>query len=187
MIRYAKRENVFEKTERVWTVEPDALVWSGMDGTFARAPWTDVLSVRLTYAPTRMKPWRHKLTLKTRDGAVWTIDNAHFQGVGEFEDRSGSFTPFVLACVERIAALAPAARARLGSDPLAYWAQLAFVALMFGLLAFVIIALPTPFGAVIWIKLGLIAVMLPVMFSFAVRAWPRSADLDAEAFREALP
>jgi len=187
MIRYAKRENAFEKAERVWTVEPDALVWSGIDGTYARIPWTDVVAVRLVYAPTSLKTWRHKLTLKGRNGATWIIDNAHFKGVGEFEDRSAAFSPFAMACIERIAAAAPAARAALGSDPMAYWTQLAFVAAMVTLLAVVIILLPTPFGALIWIKLALIAAMLPAMARFVIRSWPRTVPLDPEAFRAALP
>lgn len=187
MIRYAKRENAFERTERVWIVDPEALVWTGADGTFARMPWPEVTAIRLTYAPTRLKTWRYKLTLKARNGASWVIDNTHFRGIGDFEDRSASFSPFVLACVERVRDRAPGAVARLGSDPVAYWAQVGFVAAMFALLAVVIVVLPTPFGGVIWVKLALIALTLPVMFSFVTKSWPKAVALRPEAFQPELP
>lgn len=187
MVHYSKRENAFEKGERVWTVEDEGLLWRLPTGVELGMAWAGVRQVRLTYAPTELKTWRHKLTLVGRRSGTWTIDNAHFKGIGEFEDRSASFNPFVMACVEKVAAAAPGATARLGSDPLAYWAQLGFVAAMFALLAVVVVALPTEFSGPTWAKLGIIVAMLPVGLLFVVRSWPRRVALDPEAFREALP
>jgi len=186
MIAYAKRENVLEKDERRWVVETGGLRQSWPRNRDQLLPWRDVREIRLTFAPTRFKPWRYKLTLRGPDGAR-VIDNAHFAGVGNFEDRSDSFRPFVLACVERVAALAPGAEARLGAAPLAYWAQLLLVAVVYALLAMIVIALPINFTGLIWAKLALIVVMLPVFFAFVTRSWPRRIALDVEAFRAALP
>lgn len=186
MIVYAKRENVFEKGERRWVVEAQGVRQVWPQGGELLLRWADLREIRLTYAPTRFKTWRHKLTLRGPGGA-WVIDNVHFAGVGNFEDRSGTFGPFVLACVDHIAAQAPGATARLGSAPLAYWAQLVFVAAAFSTLAFVIIALPVSFSGMIWVKLALVAAMMPVLFAFVVRSRPRRIALDVEAFREALP
>lgn len=186
MIVHARRENVFEKAERRWFIDAD-----GLRRTIPGQPdpvlaWAEVVELRLTYAPTRFKPWRHKLTLRSRR-ETWVIDNVHFKGVGDFEDRSATFNPLVLACVERVREAAPGAIGRLGSAPLAYWAQLIFVTAAFALLAMVIVAFPVNFSGLIWVKLGLIVVSLPVLFGFAIRSWPRRAPLDAEAFRKALP
>lgn len=186
MIVYAKRENLFEKTERRWAVEPEGLRQVQEGGPGVLMPWSAVREIRLTYAPTRAKTWRHKLTLRVSRGS-WVIDNVHFAGIGSFEDRSASFGPFVLACVEHVRDAAPGAVARLGSDPLAYWAQMGFVTVMFVLLAAVVVALPVNFTGLIWVKLGLIAVMLPVLAGFMVKSWPRTTTLDPEAFRAALP
>jgi hypothetical protein len=186
MIAYAKRENVFETGERRWSVEDEGLRQSFPQGGDAGVRWDRVREVRLTYAPTRFKTWRHKLTLRGPKGD-WVIDNVHYVGVGNFEDRSDTFGPLVLACVERVAAAAPGATARLGSAPLAYWAQLLFVAAAFSLLAFVVIALPTAFSGMIWLKLLLIVAMLPVLATFVVKSRPRRIALDPEAFRAALP
>lgn len=186
MIAYAKRENLFEKGEHRWTVEPEGLRQSFPQGGEIGLRWDRVREIRLTYAPTRFKTWRHKLTLVGPAGA-WVIDNVHFAGVGNFEDRTATFAPFVLACVERVAALAPGATARLGSAPLADWAQLAFVAAAFALLALAVIALPVSFSGMVWVKLLLVAAMMPVLLNFVVRSRPRRIALDVEAFRDALP
>lgn len=186
MIDYAKRENVLEKAERRWVIDADGLHSLVPGNPEAIMPWSAVREIRLTFAPTRMKSWRHKLTLRT-GSATWTIDNGHYKGMGDFEDRSDRFNPFVLACVERVREAAPGATARLGSSPVAYWAQVLFVAVMFALLALVVIALPTTWSAFLWIKLALILAMLPVFFSFVVRSWPRKVALDPDAFRSALP
>lgn len=186
-MRYAKRANAFGAGEDVWTVEPDALAHTRPGGGTSRLAWTAVTGVRLAYGPTRMKTNRHTLTLTTRDGAAWAIDNMHFAGIGNFEDRSETFTPFVLACVERVAALSPDARARLGSTAGAYWSQLLFVSVTFALLAAVILMLPFTFSWLIIAKLVLIVAMLPVMFRWLGHARPRKIALDVEAFRAALP
>lgn len=186
-MRYAKRANAFGAGEDAWTVETGALAHARPGGETSRLAWSAVTGVRLAYAPTRMKTNRHTLTLTTHDGAAWAIDNMHFAGIGNFEDRSESFTPFVLACVERVAARSPGARARLGSTAAAYWGQLAFVSAMFALLAAVILMLPIPFSWLIIAKLLLIAAMLPVMFRWVGHARPRKIALDPEAFRAALP
>lgn len=187
MTAYAKRENVFEKAERVWTVGEDALVWRRPGRGAARMAWTEVAALAVAYAPTRLKADRHRLTLRAADGRAWTVDNMSFRGVGDFEDRSETFTPFALACVARVAAASPGAKARIGATALEYWGQLAFVGAMFALLAVVILALPVTFGGVFWVKLAVIAGMLPVLVRWIVAARPRTVALDPEAFREALP
>lgn len=186
MIAYGKRENLFEKGERRWVVESGGLRQSWPQGGDLVLRWADVREIRLTYAPTRFKTWRHKLILRGPAGA-WVIDNVHFAGIGSFEDRTEAFAPFVLACVERVAALAPGATARLGSAPLAYWAQLLFVGAAFALLALVVVALPVSFSGMVWVKLALVAAMLPVLAAFVVRSRPRRIALEVEAFRAALP
>jgi hypothetical protein len=39
----------------------------------------------------------------------------------------------------------------------------------------------------IWVKLALVAAMMPVFFAFVVRSRPRRIALTVEAFRESLP
>lgn len=187
MIQYAKRANAFEKGEQDWTVSPEALIWSRPGAGTASLPWREVVEVRLAFAPTRLKPARYLLSLTARGGRRWTVDNQHFAGIANFEDRSARFTPFVLGCVERVAALAPGARARLGASAGSYWAQLVFVTAMFALLVAILILLPTPLGAVVWIKAVIVIASLPLLARWVRRARPRRVSLDARTFRAALP
>lgn len=187
MVRYAKRGNVFDKGEEAWFVEPDHLVRTTPEGDQDRVAWREVALVRLKYAPTRWNGNRHQFSFTTTGGDLWSVDNIHCVGVGNFEDRSETFTPFVLAAIARIAALAPDAEAKLGTTGLAYWSQLLFASAMFALLVVVLLVLPGSLSWMILVKLALIAAMLPVMFSWIGRARPRKVALDVEVFRDALP
>jgi len=184
---YSKRENAFEKGEHVWRVEDDCLVWTRPGGDSLTLLWKDVGAVRAAFAPTRWKTWRHVFELTTRKGARLLIDNAHFKSVGDFEDRSPSFIPFVIACIDRVVALAPDARASVGAGPLGDFGQLAFMLGMMALLAFVLVALPTPLGWLVIVKMALIAFMLPAAAVWAVRSRPRTVPLSLGAFLPGLP
>lgn len=184
---YSKRENAFEKGEHIWRVEDDCLVWTRPGGDSLTLLWKDVGAVRAAFAPTEWKTWRHVFELTTRKGAKLLIDNAHFKSVGDFEDRSASFVPFVLACIDRVVALAPDARGRIGAGAASYFGQLAFALSMMALLVFVLVALPTPLGGLIFLKLALIGVMLPVAAVWAVRSRPRTVPLAVDAFLPGLP
>lgn len=189
MTTYSKRENAFEKGEHVWNAGPDTLVWTRPTGEAVTLLWRDVASVRAAYAPTRFKSWRHVLELKTRRGASILIDNGHFKGVGDFEDRSKTFTPFALACIERVAAHAPQAKAWLGSGPAGYWAQVLFAGGMLALLMVVLFTLPIGNGIawIVFAKLAFIAVSLPLAIRWMIVSRPRSGRLTEEAFRPVLP
>lgn len=121
---YSKRENGFETGEHRWSVEDHALIWTRPAGDSLTLPWKDVGAVRAAHAPTRARTWRRVLELTTRKGSKLLIDNSHFKGIADFEDRSSTFVPFVLACLERVLAQAPDARARVGSSPAGYFGQL---------------------------------------------------------------
>ncbi len=184
---YSKRENAFEKGEHVWRVEHDCLVWTRPGGDSLTLLWKDLGAVRAAFAPTRAKPWRHVFELATRKGSKLLIDNSHFKGIGDFEDRSPRYIPFVLACLEHVIAQAPDARASLGASPAGYVGQLVFMLSMLALLVFVLITLPTPLGWLVLVKLALIVVMLPTAVLWAVRARPRSVPLTIDAFMPGLP
>ncbi|MBI1407413.1 MAG: hypothetical protein GC145_14975 [Caulobacter sp.] len=184
---YAKRETVFERGEHQWRVEPQALVWIQPGGESLTILWRDVTSLRAAFAPTKWKPWRHLIEIRTRQGRRLTIDNSHFRKAGDFEDRSASFRPFALAVIERVGAAAPEARGWVGASPGGYAGQLLFMVLGLGAMILVLIALPLPLPGVVLIKLALIAVSLPTAALWAIRARPRQAAITAEAFAPGLP
>ena len=183
---YAKRENAFEKAEHVWRVEDDCLIWTRPTGESLTLLWKDVGAIRAAYAPTRWKSWRYIFELTTRKGSKLLIDNGHFKKVGDFEDRSATFIPFVLAIVDRVIAHAPDAKASIGASPASYFGQLGFMLSMMALLAWVLIMLPTPLGWLVILKLLLIAAMLPIAWNWAVKSRPRRTELSLGAMLPAL-
>lgn len=187
MVSYAQRHSSLDAGELVWTVEPDVLACRRPDGGQARLLWREIVAVRTAYAPTRRKPWRHLLALKATGGRSLTIDNGHYRGLGDFEDRRASFTPFAHACIEAVARAAPNARASVGATPLAYGVQLLFALAILALLALVLLALPTPLGPLVLVKLALLAAAMPVFFLWTFKSRPRRRDLDVLSLSAGLP
>jgi len=175
---YRKRENLFEKGEREWRVENDALVCRMPDGTERRVPWTEIKALQLRYYPTMAKPWLHQITIQTPRTRV-TIDNGHFAGVADFEDRTASYAPFLRATLTQIQAQAPGVRVHFGSQSGPFWAQLAFVSLSLIVLAAVLLLLPlpAPFPVVVIVKLGVILYGLAMLPRWIRKNLPRDGDL----------
>ncbi len=181
MTTYRKRENFFEKGEREWRVDPHALVLRTPEGIEMAYAWCDVTTVRLRYAPTRAKTGRYVFDVAFKNGVDWSIDNIHFAGLADFEDRSAAYTPFVHAALARIKAEAPTAKAYAGATPLSYYGQSAFVLVAFAALAAVLITLPVLDGipGVAIVKLLIVAATLPFLIKWLRTSYPRPIMIDA--------
>lgn len=185
---YRRRKSAFSRAEREWRVDEDALV-SVSGGGEQRTPWRDIVGVRLCFEPTRFKPWRYIFELQPRHARKIVIDNAHYISPGNFEDRSVSYTPFVRAALNALAAANPKARALIGETPKRYFFLLLTALLGLGALAFVLVAVPTPLDALPFsaiVKFAIVILMLPVFWRWVIRAVPRGVALDAVPER-ALP
>jgi hypothetical protein len=188
---YRRRRGAISRGEREWRVEEDALVSVGPSGRERRYPWRDIVAVRLRQGPTRIKPFRYVFELQPRHQRRVTIDNAHCIARGRYEERSDSYTPFVRAALERIAAENPKARALMGETPKRYFFLLLAALIGLGALAFVLAAvrtpidaLPAPYAALA--KLLIILGMLPVFWRWVIKALPRGVEISAVPPR-ALP
>jgi len=181
MISYRKRENFFEAGEGVWSVEGDSLVHKRADGTVARRQLSEVASVRLRFAPTNAKTWRYAFEIRFKAGHAWHIDNGHFAGIADFEDRSATFVPFVREVIQLVSQHAPQARAFLGSNWTSYVLQVGFLVIAFSALAAVFLLLPIGPGisGLVVVKLAIIAFFLPVLFKWIRRALPQGVPINA--------
>jgi hypothetical protein len=163
---YAKRQTLFRDEKTEYVVEEDALIIREPGKAELRIPWRNVDSVRLAYAPTRFKTWRHVFVLYLKRGRKIEIDNVHFNAVADFSDYSETYVPFVHAALARIKLEAPGVTARAGSAIVSYILNILIVVAGFSLLAFALITIPTPldympFGA--FVKLAIIIFFLPVL------------------------
>lgn len=177
---FRKRKNIFEKGEWEWIQEPEVLTEVSPAGVQRRLPWSDVISVRLVFSPTRSKTWRHYFQAHYRSGDALEIDNVHCKGFGQFEDRSNDYSAFVRSALRHIAAHSPRAEVTLGLTPLVYTAGLAVMFSALGVLAYAVIMLPLEIGA--WpvtalVKGMMILVAAPAFCLWAVRTRPRRVSL----------
>jgi hypothetical protein len=182
MTSYRKRENVFEKGEREWRVDPHALVLRTVEGAEMAYPWRDVTTVRLRHNPSRFNLQRHAFDVAFKNGIDWSIDNGHYAGFATFEDRTATYTPFVRAALARIAAEAPNAKVYMGSSLASYLAQVALVTVAFLALVAVFLTLPVFESSDPWwigLKLVLIAAMLPPFIIWVRTNYPRAIKIDA--------
>jgi hypothetical protein len=127
--------------------------------------------------------------LQPKRGRKVTLDNAHYLGVGRFEDRSASYTPFVRAALNRLREAKPGMHALIGETPKRYFFLLLVALLILGGLAFALIAFPTPLDGLPYsnlIKLGIILLMLPIFWRWVLGAMPRGVPLD-DIPKRALP
>jgi hypothetical protein len=185
---YRRRRDAISRSEREWRADDDALVTVGTAGHERRFPWKDMISVRLCFEPKRFRPFRYVLEFTPKRGRKITLDNAHYLGVGRFEDRSATYTPFVRAAIERLRAVKPNMHALIGETPKRYFFLLLVALLALGGLAFALVALPTPIDGLPYaslIKFGLILLMLPIFWR-VLGAMPRGVPLD-QIPKRALP
>ena len=119
MPHYSKRESLLEKTERTWTVDEGGLRVSQPGRADVYAPFADIQRVRLTFAPTRLKPNRYACVVWLRNGLKLETDNMHFKGIANFEDRSDSYRAMLEDLLKGIAADRPGFMVNIGSG--AYW------------------------------------------------------------------
>jgi len=180
-IIYRRRRSAISRTEREWRVEDDALVTRGGSGRERRYRWSDIVSVRLLHDPARTRPWRYVFELQPKHARKIVIDNAHYAGDRLFEERSESYTPFVRAAVARWAAEHPKGKALIGETPKRYFFLLIGALIALSVLAYVLVAVPTPLDSLPYaglIKFGIILLMLPIFWRWVLKIVPRGVSPD---------
>jgi len=178
---YRRRGGAISRSEREWRVEDDALVTRGGSGREKRYRWSDIASVRLLHDPVRACSWRYVFELQPKDESKIVIDNAHYCGARDFEDRSDSYTPFVRAAIARWAVTHPKGRVLIGETPKRYFFLLISALLGLGVLAYVLVAVPTPLDALPYanlVKFGIILLMLPIFWRAVLKVMPRGVAPD---------
>lgn len=186
---YNTRRNFFEKAECEWRVEDDALVMRTAVGGEIRYPWKNLRRVQLSFAPTQWKPWRYVFALNFWGQPRLVIDNAYFEGIGDFRDRSAAYVPFVREALAKIAVTAPQAKVHAGYNTASYVFNVLIVVAAFLGLALVVFLLPLPLDAwpaIAFVKLPIIAALLPLFFRWLRRARPRDVAI-SDIPEDALP
>jgi hypothetical protein len=116
------------------------------------------------------------------------IDNASYQSLGRYEERSDTYGAFVRAAINRLQATKPDMTALIGETPRRYFFFLLLSLLALCAAAYVLIAVRTPIDGLPYamlIKFALVLLMLPVLWR-VLGAMPRGVAI-TEIPERALP
>lgn len=180
-VTYCRRGGAISGSEREWRVDDDALVSRGASGREKRYRWSDIVSVRLLHDPVRARSWRYVFELQPEHDRKIVIDNAHYLGARDFEERSESFTPFVRAAIARWALAHPKGRVLIGETPKRYFFLLIAALIFLCVLAYFLVAVRTPLDAMPYanlVKFGIILLMLPIFWRSVLKIVPRGVAPD---------
>jgi len=129
---HSVRNSLIDK-ERSFSLGADALHWRDAAGE-GRMPYAEVRDMRLI-GYTALIGEALQCTLRDRNGGKVKIRSAHYRSLGNFEDRTATYAPFVAGLAKRIAAQAPDAKFIAGSTAL--W----IVWLVLGVLCAIVVGL----------------------------------------------
>ncbi|MGV6800589.1 MAG: hypothetical protein ACWA5L_01555 [bacterium] len=174
-MEYHWRVGVLEKKPRHLIVGDGYIREISSTGRDFRIEVSQLKTMRFTYAPTRMKPNRYMFTLIDSSGQKIRIENMSYQGAGGFADQSAAFVQLVKEILLVVFHYRPDMTLHAGAPALSYFAQLTFVSIVFVALAGLLMMVPLGTGSLTsYLKLGIILFFIPVLFSWVIRARPRS-------------
>lgn len=136
-LTHSKREHIGESHQRLWQVTPQGLTIIDADARPVRIDYRDIQSLRIAYAPTQLKLWRYVAELTLNSGRSFVIDNGHYQGIGDFEERSDSFRLMIEALFSALKQHNPDAALITGEHSARHWGYSIMLCLSLLLLAWV--------------------------------------------------
>ncbi|MFD2257591.1 hypothetical protein ACFSSA_12985 [Luteolibacter algae] len=164
--------------EKTWKIAGKSLI-IGIDGfSDTEIPLSAIGEIRLEFAPSRVQTNRFRCKITCPPGGTYLIQNEHFKGVMSFEDRSETYNDFIRALISRTDQLNPACTFRAGISAIRWWLNLLFTCVIFLFLALTLLFLYTAIGALVIVKLLIIAFFIPVLVRWFIRNKPKNFSPD---------
>jgi len=159
----------------VWTLGPDALERTEGNGATKKMAYGEVKELRLLHDPARAAPNRFRCDLNSVAGHRVALMSKSFVTPGVYEDRAGSYTPFLRELIRRVGAAAPRCKFYAGQTPWSFYGGHALA--LIGVL--ILAHLAARFGglppnAALTLKIVMTVAYLAMAFLSAKRRRPRS-------------
>lgn len=154
---HALRKSVLEKTDRCWRITGDTLHIAQAPLNVS-IPLEKIAELSFSYEPGRFTGNRYVMGITTNTGWRAEIDNQHWAGVGQFEDRSATFRPLAELLLARLRLANPQARLVTGSGS-GMW--LGMIVAASGLIALFMVVLMIGGPIIAMIKLAILAFFVP--------------------------
>jgi len=170
--------------ERVWTLRGDTL-WMITDGQAdIPFPLRAMIKLRLEFAPSRFQRNRYRCYISHPGGHSALIQNEHYKGIADFEDRSESYRNLVIALIRRTSACNHGCQMTTGTSLWSWLLQTGFLLVAYGFLAIVLILMWTAVGWLVLVKLGIIIFLTPAAIGWVMKNRP--STFSAQAIPEKL-
>lgn len=158
--------------ERIWKLLGDTL-WMCTEGQAdIPIPLASIRRIRLSFDPSRSRTNLFRCHIHNHTGKIAVIQNIHFKGFASFEDMSPAYCSFVETLVPRVASLSPGCVFATGTSWLGWTANAVFLFITFSFLVLAMIWFYTAIGALVIIKLILIAFFIPLVIRWFLRNKP---------------
>jgi len=174
-VAHRTRRSILDN-EATWKLGETAVERSATGESDRRIPYADIAETRLSYDPTRFESSRYRCDIVAKSGVRERIVSVSYSSPANFESRAATYTPFVRALAREVGRANPDCRFIAGKKPLTYFAEHAFLLAILLLLASTLYLTGMPVGGVVAIKLGLLAVYVPVMLRYTRINRPRRFD-----------
>lgn len=153
--------------------EDDALHWQA-GRSKGQIAFADITRIRLvTYVADGET--QGQCTLKQRSGKPLKIRTHHYNGLGDFEDRTSTYSPFIRELCRRAATASPQARFLAGSSAM-WYVWLAILVLCCSVSVLLLLALSG--GAPSWIGMMLGLAFMATAIPFVWRQFRRGGQKD---------
>jgi hypothetical protein len=176
---YTYRRSYFEKTKTI-AVEGDLLTVTEEGKPPISAPLKDIVRVRIAYEPTRAQDTLYTLHLWKRGHSkpMAIVHSASFRGFMSFEDQGPAYREFAKELHEKLRSARGATVFEAGVGAVKYWLNTIFMFAMLALMAVVLLTIgqEIEWGGLIYVKLTIIAAMLPLGVAWVLRNRPRPYD-----------
>jgi hypothetical protein len=164
---------------RIWSLRGDVLWMLSESYGDLQIPLASLTEIRLVFSPTRVQTNRYRCLLFNARGKVATIQNEHYAGVMDFEDRSESYRALVITLIHRTAMANPGCRFTSGNTLISYLAQVTVLLGGFLILAAALYLMSSAISSLIVVKLILILVYIPVAVMWMKKNKPAIFSPDA--------
>ena len=172
LAEYSFRLHAFRK-EATFRLDEEALTVADPKGETVY-PLRDIASIRLAYAPSRIRTRRYTMTIRLRDRRKLVLSNEHYAGPADFESRSEAYLAFVGALHRQLLALAVPVRYRAGSTPAGFsGTALVVISALIGLPLIGAFLVRGNGSFATMIGWAVVFALLPVLFVMIWRNWPR--------------
>jgi hypothetical protein len=170
MTSYFFRKSALEKG-KTFSLDEDALVIDDAASASIRVPFKDITTIRLSYAPDRMRRNNFQCAVESPQGK-YAFMSTSYVSLANFKSDSQRYATMVKELISKVAAANPTVSLVSGKPKFAYRLSIILMIAGFLAVAMLIYFLGETMSSVSWMKFILILLLIPMAFSYIMKNKP---------------